>query len=111
MTKALPQERNAIVLTCMPHERNDLVYQACWSDGRVAICNIPEIFIDLLPFMAARVLLEQGFNPKRRLIVRLQGADYELLSASLGSAAATPLINKETPVKHAARNMYARAHP
>jgi hypothetical protein len=104
-------ERSSIVPTIMPHRNNDSVYQACWDDGRVVICNIPGVFLDLIGFMAARVLLEQGFNPERKLLVRLQGADYELLSASLGAAAATPMINNETPVEHATRSMLARAQP
>ena len=38
------------------------------------------------------------------LIVRLQGADYELMHAPLGAVAATPLVDYAKPVGRAAYN-------
>ena len=64
-----------------------------WPDDESGLTGIPEIYLDLAPFMAARFLLSQGYNPQRLLIVRLQGADYELLRAPLGAAAAMPMVN------------------
>jgi hypothetical protein len=51
-----------------------------------------------MPFLIARSLLSQGYNAKRLLIVRLEGADYEMQRAPLGAVAATPLVNTGAPV-------------
>ena len=95
-------------LTVKPHPDDHCLYAACWSEGDAQIDNIPEIWIDLIPFMIARKLLSQGNNPDRLLIVRLEGADYELMRAPLGVAAATPLINTAAPVWQSTRCVYRR---
>src|SRR5438270_13204458 len=62
-------------------------YRVCWCDGEpdnMFLANIPESWLDLIPYMAARRLLEQGNNPDRLLIVRLRGADFDLMRAPLG---------------------------
>ena len=93
-----------IELTVIPHD--GWYYRGVWSDGRVQLENIPEAFLDLMPFMLARVLLEQGYNAARPFIVRLQGADYELMRATLGAAAATPLVNAAKPVANPLRCVF-----
>jgi hypothetical protein len=65
-------------------------YTASWLEG-------------LMGFFIARKLLECGHQVERELIVRLQGADFELFRAPLGAAAATPLINYTAPVEGPAR--------
>jgi hypothetical protein len=42
------------------------------------------------------------------LVVRLHGADYELMRAPLGAAAAPPLVNFAPPVKEPAPAMGLR---
>ena len=77
---------NPIELTVLPDPHNGSPhYMVCWPDDESGPTCIPEIYLDLAPFMAARFLLSQGYNPQRLLIVRLQGADYELLRAPLGA--------------------------
>lgn len=101
-----------IELMVEPHADNGMLYMACWPDGDpTQLTHIGEIFLDLVPFMLARMLLSQGYNPQRQLIVRLQGADYDLMRAPLGAAAATPHINFAQPVKQATRAMLTRAQP
>lgn len=58
---------------------------------------------------AARFLLSQGYNSQRLLIVRLQGADYELLRAPLGAAAAMPKVNVTAPVSQGTRSIFQRS--
>lgn len=96
---------NEITITVMP-QPDSLHYMACWDEGERLFANIPELWLDLTPFMAARQLLEWGYDPNRLLIVRLQGADYELLRATVGAAAATPLVNTAAPVKQATRCVF-----
>jgi hypothetical protein len=55
---------------------------------------------------AARFLLSQGYNSQRLLIVRLQGADYELLRAPLASA--MPVVNA-TPASQATRSIFHKS--
>jgi hypothetical protein len=88
-----------IELTVKPHADNGLLYEACWSDGDVVVRHIPEIFLDLVGFLAARQLVDWGYGLDRQLIVRLQGADYDLMRATLGNAAAPPQVNP-VPVKY-----------
>jgi hypothetical protein len=72
------------------------LYAAFWPDGELfALLGIPEIWLDLAPFLAARILLEQGYNVAREFILRLEGADYELMRAPLGRVAATPVLSSE----------------
>jgi hypothetical protein len=85
-------------------------YRAEWADGDPVVTHIQEILLDLIPFMLARKLLEQGYNVERIVVVRLQGADFELMRAPLGAAAATPLLNSAAPVKQPTRTMmFARS--
>jgi hypothetical protein len=84
-------------------------YRACWCDGEpdsTFLANIPESWLDLIPFMVARKLLEQGNNPDRLLIVRLRGADFDLMRAPLGVVAAPPLLNTAKPVTKPAYCVY-----
>jgi len=41
-------------LTVKAHPDDHCLYAVCWSDGDAQIDNIPEIWIDLIPFMVAR---------------------------------------------------------
>jgi hypothetical protein len=84
-------------------------YRVCWCDGEpdsIFLANIPEPWLDLIPYMVARRLLEQGNNPDRLLIVKLHGADYELMRAPLGVVAAPPLLNVDNPVSQPAHCLY-----
>jgi hypothetical protein len=91
-----------LIFDVMPDRDNNQRYQACWSgpDGDERyVWDVPEIMLDLLPFMAVRKLLAQGYDAGASLlIIRLQGSDRELCNASLGAVAATPLINHDAPV-------------
>jgi len=98
-----------INLTVKPCPDDDSFYTAYWPDGDVQLDNIPEIWVDLIPFMIARKLLSQGCNPERLFIVRLEGADFDLMRAPLGAAAATPLVNTEEPVWQSTRHVYRGA--
>jgi len=89
-----------IELTAMPHPDDALLYKACWDDGDDLVANVPYPYLDLLPFMIARTLLERGYDLKRLLVVRLRGADYEMARAPLGQLAATPTVNTARPVTH-----------
>lgn len=97
-----------IELTALPHSDDPWLYKVCWPDGDVQLSHIPEPWLDLMGFLVARRLLEQGYDVNRLLIVRLQGADFELMRAPLGAAAATPLINVAAPVKQAAHAVFRR---
>jgi hypothetical protein len=90
---------NPIELTVLPHPDDDRLYRAVWGDGESALSHIPECWLDLFGFLLARRLLEWGYNPERELIVYLAGADYLLMQAPLGAAAATPLVNYAQPVQ------------
>jgi hypothetical protein len=59
-------------------------YELRWADGVLLLDRIMEPWLDLAGFMAARVLLAQGYGPHRLLLVRLQGVDYVLMRASAG---------------------------
>ena len=78
-----------IELTVTPHQDDHSLYRAGWADGDTLLSHIPEPWLDLMGFLIARRLLEQGYDVNRLLVVRLQGADYELMRAPLGAAAAT----------------------
>jgi hypothetical protein len=80
-------------------DADGVLYMACWNDGEPLVHHLPECWLDLMPFLAARRLLEQGYNLQRLLIVRLHGADLDMVRASLGAVAATPLVNTAAPVK------------
>jgi hypothetical protein len=77
-------------------------YRARWCDDAVPrnifLANIPDTWLDLIPYMAARKLLQQGYNPERLLIVKLRGADFDLVRLPLGVVAAPPLPNINKPV-------------
>jgi hypothetical protein len=94
----------AIELSVVP-EDDGCSYRAEWTDGDTVVEHIPECFLNLIPFMLARKLLEWGYNVERMLVVRLQGADFALMRAPLGAAAATPLLNSAAPVKQPPRTM------
>lgn len=93
-----------LIFDVMPDRDNSRRYQACRPDdehyrGERYAWDIPEIMLDLLPFMVARKLLAQGYDAGNSfLMLRLQNSDRELCRASLGAVAATPLINHEAPV-------------
>jgi hypothetical protein len=88
---------------------DDNCYRVCWCDGEPywREANIPEILLDLVPYMVARKLLSTGYRPDRILIVKLQGADYELMHAPLGIVAATPVLN-DKPVTESTRSLYLK---
>jgi hypothetical protein len=87
-------------------------YCAVWpDDGSVLLDRTRDIWLDMIPFLAARALLEQRYNPARTLIVHLQGADFELMRAPLGAVAAKPLVNMQAPVKEPARCLFRAAEP
>jgi hypothetical protein len=81
---------------------------AQWLDGEPTLCGVPEAWLDLMPYLIARKLLEQGYDAERELIVHLAGADYDLMRAPLGLVAATPVLGA-VPVKHGARCVYSRS--
>jgi hypothetical protein len=102
-----------IELTVHPYRcpHGESFYRAVWPDGepeRSAV--IPEVFLDLAPWLIARILLEQGYNPQRELLVRLHGGDRDLVRAPLGAVAATPLVNTAAPVSHPATAMVRPRH-
>jgi hypothetical protein len=79
-------------------------YHAPRDDGsdKIFLANIPLSWLDLVAYMVARKLLDEGgYDVERQLIVRLQGADRELMRAPLGVVAATPLLNIDRPVTQA----------
>ena len=86
-----------IELTVTPHQDDHYLYRADWADGDVLLSHIPQPWLDLFGFLIARRLLEQGYDVNRLLVVRLQGADYLLLHAPLGAAAATPWSMSRPP--------------
>ena len=49
----------------------------------------------------------EGYDPESQLIVRLQGADYDLLSAPLGCAAAQPLSISSSRARARERHLQA----
>ena len=79
-------------------------YRVCWCDGEPVdntfLANIPEVLLDIIPYMVARKLLVHGSHPER--IVKLRGADFELMRALLGIVAATPVLN-DKPVMESSR--------
>jgi hypothetical protein len=84
----------------MPDRDVSWQYAVRWPDGSLQAEHVPDIWIDMIPFMAARVLLSQGYDAARPFIVRLLGADYDLCRSTLGAVAATPLVNTGKPVTH-----------
>lgn len=101
-----------IDLTAAPHPENSFLYNVYWTNGDddgVFLAEVSYCFLDLLPFLVARILLEQGYNLERLLVVRLRGADFEMMRAPLGAAAATPLVNRANPVKHPHRALKGEA--
>jgi hypothetical protein len=97
----------------MVEEQDTGIYHVRWDDGcwhhkEILLANIPEPWLDLLPYMAARRLLDGEYSLDRLLIVRLQGADLELMRAPLGVVAATPLLNTNKPVTQPAHYLYRK---
>jgi hypothetical protein len=71
-------------------------YREPRDDGsdKIFLGNIPLAWVDIVSFMIARKLIDEGgYDLDRELIVRLQGSDRELAHAPLGIVAATPLLN------------------
>jgi hypothetical protein len=93
----------AIELIVVP--RGPMQCDAQWLDGEPSLCGIPECWLDLMPFLLAHKLIEQGYDAERALIVHLEGADYDLMRAPLGLVAATPTLSA-IPVEHGARCIY-----
>jgi hypothetical protein len=102
-------ERPPIVLVVEEHPNASMFYRVGWTDGEPLrpIENVPEILLDLTPYIAARKLLAEGYHPERMLIIQLRGADYELMHAPLGIVAATPVLNAK-PVTDPARSLYLK---
>lgn len=95
-----------IELCVSPCLDNALMYTVRWPDDQSLSISVPDIMLDLLSFMAARILLSQGYNAKRPLVVRLEGAFFTLCQAPLGAVAATPLINRARPVREPIKCIY-----
>ncbi len=73
------------------------------EDTGVWFCSrIPELFLDLVPWMVARELIAHYYEPSRTLVVNLRGSDKTMMRAPLGEVAATPLVNSASPVKEPA---------
>jgi hypothetical protein len=71
-------------------------YLAPRDDGKDKhfLSNIPLSWIDIIGFMVARKLIDEGgYELDRELVVKLQGSDRELMHAPLGIAANTPMLN------------------
>ncbi len=89
-----------IELTVMQQPHDRWSYMACWADGDVLLSHIPTCWLDLMPLLVARKPLEQGYRLEDLLVVRLRGADYEMMRAPSGVVAATPLVNTAAPVTY-----------
>ena len=61
-------------------EQDDWHYRICWCDGENLSHQYPLYVARSYPL--PRRLLAQGYNLKRQLIVRLRGADFELMHAA-----------------------------
>jgi hypothetical protein len=71
-------------------------YRAPRNDGsdKIFLGNIPLSWIDIVSFMIARKLIDEGgYELDSDLIIKLQGSDRELMHAPLGIVAATPLLS------------------
>ena len=91
------------------HYDDDTQYVARWaSSGDPVVSYIPEAMWDIIGFMAARRLMEQGMIPRNGFCVRLAGADFTMMDCTLGQAAATPVINFAAPVSAPASVIYRR---
>ena len=101
---------DALVLTVELHYDDEDQLCARFDSGEPCISFIPASMIFLIGHMCACKLLADGYDPERQLIVRLQGADYDLLRAPLGCAAAAPLVNYDAPVHEPASVVYKRPY-
>jgi hypothetical protein len=74
-----------------------------WADGGEFWTNVPEIFLDLMPFAIARWLLHLDYDLERILVVRLHfpdwGDDREIIRAPLGALATTLSFNIDARVE------------
>jgi hypothetical protein len=71
-------------------------YRELRDDGRdkIFLANIPSSWLDVVAFLVARKLMDEGgYDVDRQLIIRMQGSDRDLMRASIGVLAATPLPN------------------
>ena len=100
----------ALELTVELHFDDDEQLCARFDNGEPCISFIPSSMIGLIGHMCACKLLADGYDPERQLIVRLQGADYDLLRAPLGCAAAQPLVNFDAPVSEPMSVVYKRQY-
>jgi hypothetical protein len=66
-----------------------------WRKDDVVLANVPLPMLDLVPFMAARKLIDYGYDPNRLLIVRIRGGDLDMLRAPLGLVAAPPQLGTQ----------------
>jgi hypothetical protein len=99
----------AIEVIVEPHSDNNALYAVWWCDHSDRLLHgLPECWLDVLPWLIARRLLEWEYDTERTLVVKLIGADYEMARAALGALAATPLLNTAAPVRHGTR---AWGHP
>ncbi len=99
-----------IELTVTPHDDDDSQYVVREANGDPVVSYVPEAMWDLIGYMVARRLMEQGLDPDRHLVIRLAGADFVMMHCTLGQAAATPLINFNAPVHEPASVVYKRPH-
>jgi hypothetical protein len=84
-------------------------YHAPRDDGRdkIFLANIPLAWLDIIPFMVARKLLnEGGYDVDRELIVKLQGSDHDLIHAPLGLVAAPPQLSDKPVTAHDAMDWW-----
>jgi hypothetical protein len=76
-------------------------YREPRDDGldKIFLANIPLSWLDIVGFMIARKLVDEGgYALDRELIIKLQGSDRDLMHAPLGVVAATPLPKTDKPV-------------
>ena len=64
------------------------------DSDKIFLGNIPLPWLDIVSFMIARKLVDEGgYDLDSELVVKLQGSDRELMHAPLGIVAATPLLS------------------
>jgi hypothetical protein len=82
-------------------------FTASFADGHILLNGTPEIWLDLAPYLIARALLDQGYDPQRIVVVRLRGDGHVVAHGeTIAVLAATPFPNRTTPVRGPIRCIY-----